>query len=52
MSIRIEEPEFGIENYDICGNTTQKILVINGIRIPLCGSCLDELKKEINDCEV
>lgn len=31
-------------SYDSCGNTAVVILEINGIYIPLCQQCLNELK--------
>ena len=49
MSIKLEVKDYFDENYDICGNTTKGVLIVNGIRIPLCRNCLEELKEEVNE---
>ena len=35
------------EEYDTCGNTTHAVLKVNGIKIPLCGNCLQELNQSL-----
>lgn len=51
MSIKLETKDYFDENYDICGNTTKAVLIVNGIRIPMCSNCLDELKDEVDNYE-
>ena len=43
--IEIKPFDYESEKYDMCGNTTHATLVINNIRIPLCGECIEELKE-------
>ena len=37
------------ENYDMCSNTTQAVLNIHGIKIPLCDNCIKELKSILDE---
>lgn len=34
---------------DMCYSTTEAVLNIYGIRIPLCGSCIKELKMVLDE---
>lgn len=47
MSIEIFPRNFDSKPYDGCGNTTIATLEINGMQIPLCETCLDELELEL-----
>jgi len=47
MSIDIRESDWRDPDYDECGNTNHYILEMNGIRISLCNTCLDELIEEV-----
>ena len=35
--------------YDECGNSTEAILIVGKIKIPLCRECIDELKESVID---
>ncbi|MCM1440213.1 MAG: hypothetical protein NC131_13570 [Roseburia sp.] len=37
------------QELDACGSTTQAILDINNIKIPLCSSCVEELLESIEE---
>lgn len=47
MSVEILARDFDSQPYDCCGNTTVATLNINGVIIPICKKCLDELESEI-----
>lgn len=37
------------EKYDICGNTTVAVLIVNNIKIPLCDECVKELTHSLDE---
>lgn len=45
----IRAVEYGDQEYDACGSTTQAILDINNTKIPLCSSCVEELLESIEE---
>lgn len=50
--IEISPKDYKDEDYDSCANTTIAVLKINGIKIPLCGKCVESLSnslKKFND---
>lgn len=46
--IEINPVSYEDEEYDSCGNTTIAVLKINGIKIPICTSCLGELNESLS----
>lgn len=47
MSVEIYARRFESPEYDSCGNLTVAVMEINGILIPLCEECLNELNSEL-----
>ena len=47
--IGISAKDYDSEEYDICGNTTNAVLKIEHIRIPLCEECINELTEALNE---
>ena len=46
--IYLEEAGYDAPEYDICGSSpVYAVLKANGISIPLCSSCLEELRQEL-----
>lgn len=45
--IEVRPVDYEDEEYDSCGNTTHAVLKINGIKIPLCDKCLQELNQSL-----
>lgn len=44
MSIELNVADWDAEEYDACCTTTVAELKINGIKIPLCLNCVEELE--------
>lgn len=47
MGIEIKTNGFYDNDYDGCGNLTVASLYINGVSIPMCQDCIDELISEL-----
>lgn len=47
MSIEIKPNSYFDDEYDGCGNLTVASLHINGVSIPMCQDCIEELKSEL-----
>ena len=47
--IKIKPTNNKYEEYDSCGNTTIAVLKVDGITIPLCMRCLDELNESLSE---
>lgn len=45
--IEIEAKGYEDEQFDGCGNTTHAVLKVNGIKIPLCDTCIEELTESL-----
>lgn len=45
--IEILKRYYDDEDYDACGSTTYAVLKINGIKIPLCSECVNELTESL-----
>ena len=46
MKIRLRD--WYDESCDACYSTTEAILYIHGVQIPLCDNCIKELKRELD----
>lgn len=47
--IEIRARSYEDPQYDLCGNTTNAVLTINNIKIPLCNECIEELTQSLNE---
>ena len=43
------EPAEWYDDYDMCCSTTQAVLIVDKIRIPLCHNCIQELKSSLDE---
>lgn len=46
--LEIVAKDYTDEDYDSCGNTTIATLRMNGIKIPLCSECIEELTESLD----
>ena len=47
--MEIKLAEWYDQDYDMCYSTTEAILNIHGVKIPLCDKCIRELKRVLDE---